>query len=152
MQKTSFDFQLLAHAASPRWADVKTYAESCSWRAGKQLAQEMDQSAFTNWERVIVALSGERIAGFCTVAKTDCIPNLPYTPYIGYVFVDEAFRGQRLSAQMIDLAAAYLKTCSFDRVHLVSDHVNLYEKYGFTALDRKRAAWGSEETIYMRKL
>ena len=49
----------------------------------------MDNNAFTKWERVIVAFDNEKICGYCTVTKTDCIPNLCYTPYIGYMFVGE---------------------------------------------------------------
>lgn len=44
---------------------------------------------FTDWERVIVALHENDLAGYCTVAKSDRIPNVPYTPYIVYMFVDE---------------------------------------------------------------
>ena len=112
----------------------------------------MERGDWTDWEGVIVALCGETIAGYCTVAKTDCIPDVPYSPYIGYVFVGEDFRGHRLSGRMIDFACAYLKTLGFDRVYLVSDHENLYEKYGFSAIDQKLAPWGSIEKIYMRKL
>ena len=45
----------------------------------------------------------------------------------------------------------YLKSVGFDKVYLVSDHVNLYEKYGFRVIDRKIAPWGSEEKIYMQE-
>ena len=45
----------------------------------------------------------------------------------------------------------YLKTVGFDKVYIVSDHDNLYEKYGFVVIDRKIAPWDSEEKIYMQK-
>ena len=106
---------------------------------------------FCEWERVSVALDGEKICGYCTVAKTECIPEVPYTPYIGFVFVDEHYRGNRLSQQLILFAVDYLKTIGFDKVYIVSDHDNLYEKYGFVVIDRKIAPWGSEEKIYMQK-
>ena len=67
------------------------------------------------------------------------------------MFVDEAYRGHRLSRQMISYAMDYLKSVGFDRVYLVSDHENLYEKYGFRVIDRKIAPWGSEEKIYMQE-
>jgi len=112
----------------------------------------MNNNEFQDWERVIVALDDGKICGFCTVAKTDCIPNVVYTPYIGYMFVDELCRGNRLSQQLILYAMNYLKSIGFDKVYLVSDHVNLYEKYGFHIIDRKIAPWGSEEKIYMQEL
>ena len=57
------------------WCKVQNYAESCSWRAGKALANAMDNNVFQDWERVVVAIDNEKICGYCTVAKTDCIPN-----------------------------------------------------------------------------
>lgn len=133
------------------WHRVRDYAESCSWRAGKSLADAMGNNAFEDWERVIVALDYEKICGYCTVAKIDCIPNVSYTPYIGYMFVDEAYRGNRLSQKMIRYAMDYLKGIGFGKVYLVSDHENLYEKYGFRVIDRQAASWGTEEKIYMQE-
>ena len=91
------------------WYKARNYAENCSWRAGKALANAMDNNIFQDWERVVVAIDNEKICGYCTVAKTDCIPNVPYTPYIGFMFVDEAYRGNRLSQQIISYAMGYLK-------------------------------------------
>ena len=138
-------------ALDEMWENVKAYAENCSWRAGKSLANNMNSNAFSDWERVIIAVDKEDICGFCTVTKTDCIPDVDYTPYIGYLFVDEAYRGNRLSEKLIQYAMNYLKSVGFDKVYLVSDHVNLYEKYGFRVIDRKIAPWGTEEKIYMRE-
>ena len=138
--------------SSPLWERVATYAEACSWNAGKALARDMRSGAFTDWERVLAALDGDRVCGYCAVTKTDCIPDVPYTPYIGFVFVDEACRGRRLSQRMIEAAMQYLQSVGFDRVYLTSDHENLYEKYGFTVIDRKTAFWGAEEKIYTRKI
>ena len=134
------------------WCKVRNYAESCSWRAGKSLASTMDNNAFQDWERIVVAIDHEKICGYCTVAKNDCIPNVSYTPYIGYLFVGEAYRGNRLSQQIVEYAMNYLKSVGFDKVYLVSDHENLYEKYGFCVIDRQIAPWGSEEKIYMQEL
>lgn len=134
------------------WNSVKDYARNCSWRAGQALASEMEKGSFSDWERVVVAREENQICGYCTVAKADCIPNVPYTPYIGYLFVGEEFRGNRLSQKLIQCAMEYLKAVGFDKVYLISDHENLYEKYGFTVKDRKMAPWGSEEKIYMQKL
>ena len=134
------------------WERVKRYAENCSWKAGKSLANNMANNKFEEWERVIVAYDDKNICGYCTVAKTDCIPNVTYTPYIGFLFVGEEYRGQRLSQKLIEYSMNYLRSVGFDKVYIVSDHINLYEKYGFEVIDRKTAPWGSEEKIYMQKL
>lgn len=132
------------------WNCVRDYAENCSWRAGKSLANMMDHHVLKDWERVLIAHDKENICGYCVVSKEDCIPNVPYTPYIGYVFVDEAYRGKRLSQKMIEAAMDYLKSVGFEEVYLTSDHVGLYEKYGFEVIDKKMAFWGEEEKIYRK--
>ena len=142
----------LLTASDEMWNTVRNYAADCSWRAGKSLAHNMENNGFSEWERVIAALDGENVCGFCTVTKTDCLPNVSYTPYIGYLFVDEKYRGNRFSEQLIRYAMKYLKTVGFERVYLVSDHIDLYEKYGFYVVDRKIAPWGTEEKIYMREI
>ena len=139
-------------ASDETWNKVKSYAYNCSWKAGKSLAKAMMNNDFKDWERVIVAFENNEICGYCTVAKTDCIPNLIYTPYIGYLFVDEECRGNRLSQKLIVYSMKYLKSIGFDKVYLVSDHENLYEKYGFKVIDRKMSPWGSEEKIYIQEL
>ena len=144
-------FELLTDS-SERWLSLAEYAESCSWQAGSALARAMRNGEFSEWERVLAALDGDDFCGYCTITKRDCIPDVPYTPYIGFLFVDEGHRGRRLSQQIIGYAMNYLKSLGFPAVYLVSDHENLYEKYGFTAIDRKRAYWGPEEKIYMRVL
>lgn len=145
------DFKIIT-PSDELWNQARDYAEQCSWRAGKSLADAMDNQLFTEWERVIVALDCQKICGYCTAAKTDCIPDLPYTPYIGYLFVDEEYRGNRLSQKLMRCAMDYLQAIGFDRVYLITDHENLYEKYGFVIIDRKMAPWGSVEKIYMRQI
>lgn len=134
------------------WDRVRDYAAECSWRAGKALANDMDNNAFVDWERVVVALHDDNICGYCTVTKIDCIPDVSYTPYIGFLFVDEKYRGERLSQKLIQHAEDYLKTVGFDKVYLVSDHENLYEKYGFRVVEHKIAPWGAEEKIYVQEI
>lgn len=139
-------------AADAEWSAVSRYAAACSWGAGKTLAKEMEQNHFTGWERVITAMEDGRIAGYCTVSAADCIPEVSYTPYIGMLFVDEAFRGNRLSQRLIGFASEYLKEEGFSEVYLVSDHENLYEKYGFQVIDEKLAPWGKMQKIYRKGL
>lgn len=138
--------------SDPLWQETIRYARNCSWKAGRTLALQMENGAFSEWERVLAAVEGQRICGYCTVAKTDCIPGLSYTPYIGFIFVDENHRGRRLSQRMIDFAAEYVKSIGFEAVYLISDHHGLYEKYGFHVIDRQMAPWGTEESIYCRQL
>ncbi len=142
----------LIDSTDPFWQIAKNYAENCSWRAGKNLAFLMEENQFSDWEKVIVVTENEDICGFCTVQKNDCIPDVPYTPYVSYIFVDQKYRGNRLSQLMIQYAERYLKNVGFSDIYLISDHENLYEKYGFVVIDRKVAPWGSVEKIYRKEI
>jgi predicted N-acetyltransferase YhbS len=130
------------------WETVINYAENCSWGAGQFLAKQMKENRFIDWERVFVATDDSRICGYCTLAKTDCIPDVDYTPYIGYMFVGEEYRGHRLSQQMIKQALEYAKTLGFTKVFIVSGEKGLYEKYGFSKIADKKDFWGRDEQIF----
>lgn len=133
-----------------RWWEVASFANRCSWGAGLTLAKMMREARFKDWERVFAAVCDGRIVGYCAFLETDCIENVPYGPYIGYVFVDEQYRGGRLSEKMIRAAMAYAASQGFEKVYLVSNHVNLYEKYGFEKIDAKVDVWGNLETIFVQ--
>lgn len=132
------------------WERVADYANNCPWNAGEFLAKQMRQQKFTDWEQVFTALDGDNIAGYCTLTKTDCIPDVAYTPFIGFVFVGEEYRGKRVSEKLINAAIQRAAALGFENVYIVSDHVNLYEKYGFTKVDEKLAHWGKVQTIFVK--
>jgi len=142
----------LLYPGDKLWDNVADYATNCTWDAGKYLAKRMRQHEFTDWEAVFVALDGMQIAGYCALTKTDCLPDVLYTPYIGFVFVGENYRGKRVSEKMISAAASHANSIGFDKVYIVSDHVNLYEKYGFAKIDKKMSPWGNLQSVFVKSL
>ena len=132
------------------WTKTASYAESCSWRAGANLANLMKMNKFSDWERVFVAMTDNNIAGYCALLKKDCLPIAEYTPYISFIFVGEPYRGHKISEKLCLAAIHYAQLLGFDKVYLVSDHTNLYEKYGFIEIDKKVASWGAMQTVFMR--
>ena len=119
----------------PDWETVADFAAGCTWRAGAYLAALMRADKFAERERVIAAFTDGQPVGFCTLTAKDEMPDsCAYTPFIGFVFVDEQHRGQRISAQMMDAAAAYAGTLGYDTVYVTSDEQGFYEKFGFTLL------------------
>lgn len=124
------------------WQNTAAFAENCSWRAGKELAGLMRKGSFKDWERVFAAFEGGRPVGFCTLTEKDeLLPKYPYSPLIGFVFVEEAHRGKRISEEMIKAVLGYAKNIGYEKVYIMSSEMGLYEKYGFVSM-------GSYETIY----
>lgn len=134
------------------WSRLADYAQSCSWIAGPHLAEMLRENRFSDWEAVFAAMDGERIVGFCTFLKTDYYPENRYWPWISSIFVDEQYRGRRISGLMIEKAIEYAKEQGFDKVYIPSDMTGFYEKYGFELIDRLVNYGGDEDNVFMKRI
>lgn len=130
------------------WNKTIDFAENCSWKAGPFFAKDMKNNTFKDWQRVYIAHENDQIIGYCTFAIKDCIPNEDYSPFIGYIFVDEKYRGNRLSQKMIENALNYAKGIGFKKVYIVSGEKGLYEKYGFRKIDVMKDIYGNWEQVF----
>ena len=100
------------------WDKTILFAQSCSWKAGPFLAERMKLNVFKDWERVVVAVENETIVGYCTFSERDELSEeYDYSPFIGFVFVDERHRGKRISEKMIQK----ILSCE---IHWISDSLH----------------------------
>ncbi|MCH5192300.1 MAG: GNAT family N-acetyltransferase [Oscillospiraceae bacterium] len=135
----------------PYWNETISMAEKCSWGAGPYLAEKMQSNEFNEWERVFAAYADRKIVGFCTFTEKDALPpKYEFTPFVGFVFVDEQYRGKRLSELMIKSAASYAYELGYKKVYLTSGEIGLYEKYGFKKLGDYETIHGSTEQLFVR--
>lgn len=128
------------------------YARNCSWVAGDHLASMLEERVFTDWESAFAAVIDERIVGFCTFMKTDYYPDNKYFPWISTIFVDEEYRGKRISQQMIEAVIGYAKNCGFSHVYIPSDMTGFYEKYGFEKIDELENYGGDVDHIFVKAI
>ena len=136
----------LMRKGHPLWEKLAAYAKECSWRAGPVLAEQMRKAAFRDWERVIAAEEDGHFIGYCTFTERDEMPEgCGYSPFIGFMFVDEKYRGQRLSETMIRRALDYAASLKFTRVYIMSGEKGLYEKYGFKKLGVFETVCGTKD-------
>ncbi len=140
---------LLMQQGHPLWERTIEYARHCSWRAGAALARRMSDRGFNDWERVIAAVEDGRIAGFCTLTEKDELPDAyGYRPFIGFVFVDEQFRGRRISGLMIACALQYAGSLGFHKAYIMSGEKGLYEKYGFEKIGDFETVYGTTDQLF----
>ena len=138
---------------SENWEIVADFAEKCSWRAGKYLAEIMRGGSFKDWERVFAAFENGRPVGFCTITEKDELtPKYPFTPLIGFVFVDEAHRGKGISEKMIRKVFGYARIIGYHKVYIMSDERGLYERYGFRNMGDYDTIYGNKEQLFVRQL
>ena len=135
------------------WKETISLAEKCSWKAGSLLAKKMEKNEFKEWERVCAVCVNGKVAGFSTFAEKDEMPKqYDFTPFIGFVFVDEKYRGQRLSEKMIQRIIAYAKELGYDKIYLMSGEMGLYEKYGFVKLGDYETVYGSVDQLFVQTI
>ena len=143
----------LIREGDPYWEETIAFARRCSWSAGPFLADKMTGNDFQDWERVAVAADGERIAGFCTFTERDELPDrYGYAPFIGFVFVDEAYRGRRLSERMIGSVLEYARSLGYRTVYIMSGEKGLYEKYGFSRIGDFETIFGTVDQLFKKDL
>lgn len=137
---------------SEDWNKYANKIVKVSWRAGASLAEKMNNHFFSDWERIIVGISGDELVCFCTVSKEDGLYDNTFTPFIGYVFVEESYRGKRLSEQLLSYSEAYLKELGFKSIYIVSGEIGLYEKYGYKKIKDCVTIHGFTENLFEKKL
>ena len=117
----------------PWWDETIEFAKICPWPPGRRLAERMTAGDYKEWEQVFAAVRGGKVIGFCVFEENGTVPPdlAVLHPFINQVFVDETFRGQRVSQALVNAAIGRAKELGFERVYLKSEHRGLYEKYGF---------------------
>lgn len=144
------DFELIDYHHK-LWEELIAYTKNCSWKTAEKMGRLMQEKTFADWERVLVAVENGDIKAFCTLTKKDSYPELPYSPFIGFLFVSEEVRGNRLSGKLIEQGTSYLRGCGFKTVYIVSGHAGLYETYGFSKIDTLKRT-NEVETVFSKDL
>lgn len=133
------------------WNETISFASNCSWKAGPFLASKMQENNFKEWERVVAVCVDEKVVGFCTLTEKDELPDgYAFTPFIGFVFVSEEYRGRRLSELLIKSAIEYANELGYEKIYIMSGEVGLYEKYGFEKIGDYETIYGSVDQLFVR--
>ena len=137
----------------PLWDKTISFAQNCSWKAGPYLAKKMRDNEFDKVERVIVATDNDTPVGYCTFSLKDELPeDSKYSAFIGFIFVDENYRGMRISEKMIAAAADHAKSAGYKTVYILSGEKGLYEKLRFEKIGDITTIYGTEEQLFAKRL
>lgn len=135
------------------WNSMIKYVRNCSWQAGAFLAEMMEKNQFQEWERIFVATENNNIIGFCTLTAKDELPTeYDYTPFLGFLFVDERKRGNRVSETIFDCAIEYAKELGYEKIYLMSEEKGLYEKYHFSVIGEFKTIYGDISQLFVKEI
>ena len=130
--------------------------EKGDWKAAKFLARQLRDgrvhALFGERSLLLLGIEGGALAAFCTLVERDDVDAPQLTPWIGFVYVFPRYRGKRRSGEMIERACAIARERGFERVYLSTNHVGLYEKYGFSYLLDAKDTWGDDTRVYSKTL
>lgn len=129
------------------------FVENFSWEDVKEhISGILRTWAFTDWETPFAAIVNHQIVGMIFVMKTDYYPLPEIYPWVSGIFVAEDYRGHRISEKLIGFANAYAKENGFDRTYIPSEHVGLYEKYGYYYLKDIVNYGNGKDRLYVKEI
>lgn len=129
--------------------------EEGDWRAAKFLAKLLREGTFqqaTGGGTVYLLLDGEIIVSFVTLTRQDCVADETLYPWLGFFYTFPQYRGHRYGGQLLAYAAEQVKKRGCKQVYLATDHVGLYEKYGFSYLENRVDIYGEDSRVYVKTL
>ncbi len=117
---------------TPLADDLLIFVENFSWVDVKEhTVRVLKNWEFEEWETPFVAIMNGHIVGMVTIMKSDYYPLPEIFPWISTLFVSEDYRGNRISGKLIDFANQYAKEIGFANTYIPTEHIGLYEKYGY---------------------
>ena len=124
----------------------------CRWSAGKLLYSLLKNGTSEQFlgehPRVLMLTDGDRLVSFCTLAQKDDIPDYRLTPWIGFVYTFPEYRGRRCFGLLLDKAKSLAAEAGFEAVYISTDHIGLYEKYGFEYICTLKNRWADDCRVY----
>ena len=102
--------------------------------------------------RVLLLVDGDRLVSFCTLAKYDDVQPTDLTPWVGWVYTFPEYRGNRLSGLLISHAEEVAKSEGAGAVHISTNHVGLYEKFGYEFFINAKDVDGEDTRVYRKNL
>ena len=138
---------------TPRAEELLRFIEDCSWEEAKDHLAELIRSwNFAGDEAVFAAVADGRIVGMATFLMTDYYPLPEVYPWVSSVFVDEAYRGRRISGLLIGRANAHAGSLGYGRTYIPSSFFGLYEKYGYRYLRDIVNYGGGTDHLFVKEL
>ena len=134
-------------------AALLEFVKGFSWEEVKEhTVRVIENWEFEKWETPFVAVANGCIVGMVTIMKTDYYPLPEIYPWVSTLFVSEEFRGNRISERLIDYANEYAKRIGFDNTYIPSEHIGIYEKYGYTYVNDIINYGGDTDRLYAKEI
>lgn len=130
--------------------------EACDWGAAKFLATLLKEDRFFEMlggeGDLFVLMDGQELVTFLTLTRQDVIRDESMFPWVGFVYTVPVYRGNRYSEKLMNHAEAVARKKGFKQVYVATDHIGLYEKYGYVYMEDRMGYWGEESRVLRKTM
>ena len=126
------------------------------WSAGQYLYELLKNQTLKQLvgehTKVLMLTDDQNLISFCTLAEKDDIQPTDLTPWIGFVYTFPAYRGRRYAGELLRRAEELARADGAENVYISTNHVGLYEKYGYAFWKTMKDIQGEDSSVYMKRL
>ena len=137
----------------PHWLEA---LRNCDWSAARFLCKLIDEQIFFETlgehSQLLLLTEGDALIAFCTYTDRDDIPETDLTPWIGFVYVFPKHRGHRYFGLLLQAIEQKAREARIPKLYLSTEHVGLYEKYGFQFESMMTDMRGDPSRIYSKAI
>ena len=130
--------------------------ERSDWRAGAFLGRLLRNDEFFDAvgkdSRILLLSEGDELISYCTFAEKDDIQPTDLTPWVGFVYTFPEHRGHRYAGLLFDEVERLAKEQQVTEVYLSTNHIGLYEKYGWEFFDMMDDMDGEPSRVYVKRI
>lgn len=148
--------KIVGYFSSENKEELMAKLRGCDWRAARFLVELLEKNTFNEtlggWGYLFMLMDGEDLVSFLTLTGQDAVRDEAITPWIGFVYTAPAYRGHRYAGRLLRHAEVVAASRGFERIYIATDHVGLYEKYGYTYQENCIDCWGSDMRVLYKRL
>ena len=126
------------------------------WGAGKYLYEQLKEEKLKQLvgknTKVLMLTQDDALIAYCTFADKDDIQPTDLTPWIGFVYTFPQYRGNRYSGELLSYAENLAKEDKIKNIYISTNHIGLYEKYGYEFFTTMKDISGEDSRVYTKHL
>lgn len=129
--------------------------KASDWGAAPVLAGFLESGTFFEklGDGVLLMLTdGDKLVSYMTFSFQDCVDDKSLYPWIGFVFTAPEYRGHRYAGRLIERCEELARERNVKNIYICTDHIGLYEKYGYSYLENRVDIYGEDSRIYIKSI
>lgn len=149
-------YEIIDYFNSSRQEYWLSQIKKSDWGAGQYLFKLLRENKLKEVvgenPRVLMLTNGDELVSFCTYTEKDDIQPTELTPWIGFVYTFPKYRGHRYAGKLFLEIEKVAKSQKVHDIFISTDHIGLYEKYGFEFYKTMKDMNGEPSRVYRKCL